>query len=393
MPMKILPVVLASVVACLGALPQRVVVGYWENWNTTRLPDIHPGYNVVMLAFATTRDGTDHDLRFDLPGGYLRNRFLVDLDSLHKRGATVVLSVGGASDPVRLTSDTERDRFVYTLDSILIAHQDRIDGIDLDFESTSMDFGSWTLDAPAPGQTRIIDAVKTVMQRFRERTGRKMILTMAPEVVYIQGGLSRWQTDNSHGGAWIPVIEGLRDSLDLLMPQLYNAGGASGGVYARDGKIWYDTGDPDFVTSMTETIATGFKLLDGRGTFQGLPDSLIAPGLPASSCDAAGSGYVKPDSLALALRYLRGEIGRPASFGYALAGSHPRLRGVMTWSIDIDRASCDGSWSFVEAATRSVVPVGVGPRGVPLREGPGLRDLLGRVRSGVDLLQPTFPSR
>lgn len=394
--MKALPLVLASVVACLGALPQRVVVGYWENWNTTRLPDIHPGYNVVMLAFATTRQGTDHDLRFDLPGGYLRNRFLVDLDSLHRRGTTVILSVGGAADPVRLTTDAERDRFVFTLDSILVAHQDRIDGIDLDFESTSMDFGPWTLAAPAAGQTRIVDAVKTVMRRYRERTGRKLLLTMAPEVVYIQGGLSRWQTDNSHGGAWIPVIEGLRDSLDLLMPQLYNAGGASGGVYGRDGKVWYDTGDPDFVTSMVETIAVGFKLLDGRGTFRGLPDSLIAPGLPASSCNAAGTGYVEPDSLALALRYLRGEIARPAGFAYALVGSYPRLRGVMTWSIDIDRASCDGEWSFVEAATGSVAPAGLASR-VPTRPGAWTgrrsRDALGRNRLPVLPFLPSFPSR
>lgn len=363
--MRLAAVLLSVFGSAFGALPDRVLVGYWQNWSDLRLPGIHGAYNVVELAFATTRDGTDYDLQFDLPSGYARSQFLSDIDTIHARGATVILSVGGASDPVRLTSDVERDRFAFTLDSILQAHGDKIDGIDLDFESTSMDFGSWTLAAPAAGQTRIVDAVKTVMQHYRARTGRKLLLTMAPELIYIQGGLSRWQTDNAHGGAWIPVIERLQDSLDLLMPQFYNAGGASGGVYARDGKVYYDTGDPDFVTSMTETVITGFELLDGRGTFTGVPASKVAVGVPSSNCDAAGSGYVAPESLSLALRYLRGEIARPTGFSYVLLSSHPALRGLMTWSINLDEASCSGAWSFAESALAAIRPVSVQRREPP----------------------------
>lgn len=389
--MRFLPTTVLALAACaFTALPDRVVVGYWENWNTLRLPEIHPAYNVVELAFATTRAGTDHDLEFNLPSGYLRTRFLSDIDSLHRRGAMVILSVGGASDPVRLASEAQRDRFVFTLDSLLQSFQDKVDGIDLDFESTSMDFGTWTLDAPAAGQTRIIDAVKRVMNSYRARTGRKLLLTMAPELVYIHGGMSRWQTDNAHGGAWIPVIEGLRDSLDLLLPQYYNAGGASGGIYARDGKVWYDTGDPDFATSMTETLVTGFDLLDGRGTFPGLAASKIAPGFPSSSCDAAGSGYMNPESLALAMRYLRGEIPRPGSFAYATLSSYPDLRGVMTWSINIDASSCDGPWSFALGATSAVRPVSVQhlhPANAVPTPWFATRDALGRPRPSLGILR------
>lgn len=388
--MKPLAALALSSACAFGALPERVVVGYWQNWSPLRLPEIHRAYNVVELAFATTRAGSDHDLQFDLPTGYQRSVFLADLDTLHARGVSVILSVGGASDPVRLTTDAQRDRFVFTLDSILQAHQDKIDGIDLDFESTSMDFGDWTLANPAPGQTRIVDAVKTVMQAFRARTGRKLLLTMAPEVVYIQGGLSRWQTDNYHGGAWIPVIEELLDSLDLLMPQYYNAGGASGGIYAHDGKVYYDTGDPDFVTSMTETIILGFELLDGRGTFGGVPASKVAVGLPASDCDAAGSGYVKPESLSLALRYLRGEIPKPTGFSYTVRTPRPTLRGVMTWSINLDATSCDGEWSFATNAAQAVQSVSVSRHAASPIAPPDwfhLHDPLGRAGpSGLDRL-------
>lgn len=340
------PLLLLASCATFAQLPDRVLVGYWQNWSNLRLTAIPPAYNVVELAFATTRDGSDHELEFDLPSGYARGQFLSDLDSLHRRGTRVLLSVGGASDPVRLTTDAERDRFAATLDSLLRSTDDRIDGIDLDFESTSLDFGAWTLAAPAPGQTRIVQAVQTVMAAHRARSGRKLLLTMAPELIYMQGALSRWQTDNAHGGAWLPVIEGLRDSIDLLMPQYYNAGGAGGGIVAIDGRVYYDTGDPDFLTSQTETILRGFVLLDGRGTFSGFPAAKLAIGLPANSCTAAGTGYVKPDSLGQALRYLRGEIPKPANASYTLLASYPTLRGVMTWSIDEDQTSCDGAWNF-----------------------------------------------
>lgn len=375
---------LAVLFACttsFAQLPGRVLVGYWQNWSPLRLRDIPPAYNVVELAFATTRADTDHDLEFHLPGGYSRGQFLSELDTLHARGTKVILSVGGASDPVRLTTDVERDRFVTTLDSLLRSTDDRVDGIDLDFESSSMDFGAWTMASPAPGQVRIVESVRTVMQRYRARTGRKLLLTMAPELIYLQGALSRWQTDNAHGGAWLPVLQALRDSVDLLMPQFYNAGGASGGVIAIDGRVYFDTGDPDFVTSQTETILRGFTLLDGRGTFPGFPASKFVVGVPANGCNAAGTGYLKPDSLAIALRSLRGEIPAPTNASYALRGTYPDLRGVMTWSINEDASSCDGAWNFSTKLaawnSTSVFPRRVAPpRNLPEWTG----DALGRIR-------------
>lgn len=381
MPQRLLLALLCACTTAFAQLPSRVLVGYWQNWSPLRLREIPRAYNVVQLAFATTRTGTDHDLEFNLPGGYARSQFLSELDTLHARGTTIVLSVGGAADPVRLTSDTERDRFVTSLDSLLQSTNDRVDGIDLDFESSSMDFGTWTMASPAPGQVRIVEAVRTVMQRYRARTTRKLLLTMAPELIYLQGALSRWQTDNAHGGAWLPVLQALRDSVDLLMPQFYNAGGATGGVIAIDGRIYYDTGDPDFVTSQTETILRGFTLLDGRGTFPGFPAAKFVVGVPANGCNAAGTGYLKPDSLSIALRSLRGEIPSPANASYTLRGTYPDLRGVMTWSINEDQTSCDGAWNFstkldawnsTAVSPRRLAP----PRNTPAWSG----DALGRTR-------------
>lgn len=369
-----------------AGLPDRVLAGYWQNWSDMALTEIDPAYNVVLLAFATTRPGSDCDLEFKLPAGMQSSRFLEDLSTLKARGTRVILSVGGAADPIRLTSDAERDRFVTSLDSLLVAYQDAIDGVDLDFESTSMDFGPWTLRTPAAGQTRIVEAIEAVMSRYRGRTGRKLLLTMAPELIYLQGALSRWQVDNANGGAWLPVIEGLRDSIDLLMPQFYNAGGASGGIFARDGRVWYDTGDPDFITAMTETVLLGFELLDGRGRFEGFSADRFAVGVPASSCEAAGTGFVDPRRLVSALAYLRGDGERLSSYTYATTASHPSLRGVMTWSLNLDASSCDGPWAFARALEGRLGPVEAGRRArpgssaLPVGTDP---DLLGRNLPGV----------
>ncbi|MEN9353629.1 MAG: hypothetical protein RL318_954, partial [Fibrobacterota bacterium] len=355
-----LTLLLLSLVSLVAAqLPQRVLAGYWHNWSNIPLRQVPSLYNVVVLAFAVPRDGTEYDIKFDLPSGTSRSSFLADITTLHARGTKVILSIGGGTDPISLATNAQRDRFVYTLDSILIAHKDAIDGVDLDFEATSMDFGDWSLASPAPGQVRIVEAVRAVMASYRKRTGRKLLLTMAPELVYIQGGLSRWQTDNVNGGAWIPVMMGLQDSVDLLMPQFYNAGGENGGIYGRDGKIWYDNGDPDFVVAMTETVLEGFRLLDGRGTYPGWPEEKFAIGLPSNSCNAAGSGYVDPEDLAQAMRYLRGEIEQPASFTYETLYIYPDLRGLMTWSINLDSNSCDGAWTFATTASKMLGPVGV----------------------------------
>ncbi len=345
--MKALILMLFATSQLMAALPQRVLVGYWENWNSMTLTQIHSAYNVIQLAFATTKGSSNYDMEFLLPYPYTTTTFKADIATLHSQGKSVILSIGGAADPVILDSPTAVSTFVASMNAIFVQYGDAFDGIDIDFESTSLAVGTWTMSAPSQVQLNIIGSIRTIMKDYRTRTGKKMVLTMAPEVVYLEGGLSAWQSTNSNGGAYLPIIDALRDSIDLLHPQYYNAGGAGAGVVARDNSIYYDTGDPDFLTSLTETTIKGFTLVNGKGTFSGFPSSKMAIGLPAHSCNtAAGTGYVKPDSINLALHYLRGEITKPANFSYTLTQSYPDFRGLMTWSINEDALACSGVWSF-----------------------------------------------
>jgi len=342
-------VILFSVSSSYGGLPEKVLVGYWQNWSPLRLNEIHDAYNVIQIAFATTKNGSDSDMEFNLPSGYSKTDFLTHIAEHQAAGHSVILSIGGASDPVVLSTIQERDVFVSSMISIMAEYNYAFDGIDTDFESSSLDFGNWTMANPAQGQLNIIDAVKSIMADYQSNTGKKLLLTMAPENVYIQGALSSWQVSNSNGGAYLPIIEGLMDELDLLHPQYYNAGGSTGGTFANDGQIYYDTGDPDYLTAITETLIEGFTLLNNKGDFAGVPASKVAIGVPSNDCFAAGTGYVFPDSLQKVLQYMRGEIGKPNDFDYTLNSIYPELRGIMTWSINEDQESCSGTWSLAEA--------------------------------------------
>jgi chitinase len=336
-----------AVCSVQAQLPSKVLVGYWQNWSSNlKLSQINTNYNVIDLAFATTKDPTDYDMEFTLPGNYTKTAFIADIDALHTQGKVVILSIGGANDPVFLDNNTEKTTFVNSILKILEDYSYKIDGIDIDLESASMKFGNWTMSAPAIGQQNLISAIQDIMSAYKTKTGKKLLLTMAPETVYIQGALSDYQITNLNGGAYLPIIEALKNELDLLHCQYYNAGGASGGTYAWDGKVYYDTGDPDYITAMTETLIKGFTLLKGKGTFAGLAASKIAFGLPANSCNSAGTGYVIPADVCNAAKYLRGVISKPSGWSYSRTTSYPDLRGMMTWSINTDLDPCSGVYSF-----------------------------------------------
>jgi len=334
-------------------IPKPALVGYWQNWSSDlKLTEIHDAYNVIQLAFGTTEGSSLSKITFNLPWNYTKSAFMADIDVLHSKGKVVLLSLGGANDPIRLDNEEAKQEFISTVNAILQEYNYTFDGIDIDFESSSMAFGSsWTMNNPAPAQLNLIDAIKVLMSDYKNATGKKMLLTMAPETIYLMGGMSSYQIDNYNGGAMLPIIERLKEEIDLLHCQYYNAGGASGGTFAIDGTIYYDNSDPDYITSMTESIIKGFTLLRNKGVYSGFPASKVAIGLPAkpTSCDqGTGTGYNTPEDVCRAVQYLQGKIAKPSDFSYTLTASYPDLAGLMTWSINHDKNSCGGAYSFAE---------------------------------------------
>ncbi|MCX6189390.1 MAG: T9SS type A sorting domain-containing protein [Bacteroidetes bacterium] len=159
---------------------------------------------------------------------------------------------------------------------------------------------------------------------------------MAPETAYVQGGQSAF---GSIWGGYLPIIDGLRDSLDVLQVQLYN----SGSMYGVDGNI-YTQGTADFIIAMTEALIHGFNT--SGGMFVGLPANKVAVGLP-SCTSAAGGGFVDSATVKSAIDYLRGKGSQPGTYSLSNKSAYPSLRGMMTWSINWDAVStCASKYQY-----------------------------------------------
>lgn len=340
--------ILAGFHALLSAqLPTPSLVGYWQNWNDPASPyiqldQVDARYNVIEVAFGVPINGTDYQIGFT-PDGVSQSTFISQLQYLQGLGKKVLLSIGGANDPVKLDNATERDTFVSSVTSLLNTYG--FDGIDIDFEGSSLSVSSSsTIANPTDAHIiNLIDAIEAIMANYRNSFNKKMLLTFAPETAFVQGGMSQW---GGLWGAYLPVLHALRDSIDLLHVQLYN----SGGMYGIDGNI-YSQGTADFIVAMTEAVIQGFDVpLSGNqaGPFIGLPETKIAVGLPACP-NAAGGGFTDPDTVKAAIDYLRGLGPKPGSYTRQ-GGPYPNLRGMMTWSINWDAVTTCNATAYEYAA-------------------------------------------
>ncbi|HRZ76186.1 MAG TPA: glycosyl hydrolase family 18 protein [Bacteroidales bacterium] len=332
-----------------GQLAGQHLIGYWHNWNDLSAPyiplnQVDTNFSILQVAFAIPQSENDYDMVF-VPDMISPNAFLSQLQSLQAQGKKVILSVGGATAPVGLDNTAERDTFISSMNGIV--DQYGFDGIDMDLEGGSVSVSGGTIAQPTDARIiNLIYAIREIMAHYRSVHGKKMMLTMAPETAFVQGGQSAY---GSIWGAYLPLIHALRDSIDILHVQLYN----SGSMYGIDGNIYYQ-GTADFIVAMTEAVIAGFNTQGGY--FTGLPASRVAVGLPACSL-AAGGGYTDTATVAAALRYLLGTGPKPGTYTLQQPGGFPDLGGMMTWSINWDAVpSCGGSYAYAENFQRIFHP-------------------------------------
>lgn len=328
----LLSVVWLNITLLPAQIPDPVLLGYWQNWQSAQAPyialdEVDPRYNVVAVAFAVPHTGTDYQMEL-IPDQVSQPVLISQVQALQSQGRKVIISMGGGNDPVSLDNDTERDAFISSMLNILNTYG--FDGIDVDFEGSSLSVTGGSIAAPVDAKViKLIEAIRLIMGNYYTQHHRRLLLTMAPETAFVQGGQSAY---SGIWGAYLPVIHALRDSLDLLQVQLYN----SGSMYGIDGGV-YTAGTADFIVAMTEAVIQGFNT-DG-GHFSGLPAGKIAVGLPA--CPSAGGGYISPATVKAAVQYLRGNGPKPGAYTLANVGGYPALRGMMTWSVNWDAvASC-----------------------------------------------------
>ncbi|HET6529155.1 MAG TPA: glycosyl hydrolase family 18 protein, partial [Actinoplanes sp.] len=297
----------------------KVLVGYWENWDGAA-NGVHPplgwipitdsrlrqhGYNVLNAAFPVIRsdgsvlweDGMDAGVRVATPA---------EMCAAKAAGATILMSIGGATAGIDLSSGAVADRFVATIVPILKRYN--FDGIDIDIETGLTGSGSITqLSASQANLIRIIDGVLAQMPAA-------FGLTMAPETAYVTGGSVVY---GSIWGAYLPIIKKYADNGRLwwLNMQYYN-----GSMYGCAGDS-YPAGTVQGFVQQTNCLDAGLTI---QGQTVRVPLDKQVPGLPAQP--GAGGGHLTPAQVAQAWNTYGG-----------------RLKGLMTWS-----ANWDGSrnWTF-----------------------------------------------
>ncbi|HWB35563.1 MAG TPA: glycosyl hydrolase family 18 protein, partial [Rugosimonospora sp.] len=278
----------------------KVLQGYWENWDGSS-NGVHPpfgwtpidnpvirqhGYNVINAAFPVIRsdgtvlweDGMDSTVKVATPA---------EMCAAKAAGATILMSIGGATAGIDLSSSTVADKFVATIVPILKTYN--FDGIDIDIETGLSGSGSiTTLSASQSNLIRIIDGVLAQMPS-------NFGLTMAPETAYVTGGSV---TYGSIWGAYLPIIKKYADNGRLwwLNMQYYN-----GSMYGCSGDS-YSAGTVEGFVKQTECLNNGLVI---QGTTIRVPYDKQVPGLPAQP--GAGGGYMSTGLVGQAWNHFNGQ--------------------------------------------------------------------------------------
>lgn len=297
----------------------KVLQGYWEDWDGAA-NGVHPpfgwtpitdpqirahGYNVINAAFPVIRsdgtalweDGMDATVKVPTPA---------EMCQAKSDGATILMSIGGATAGIDLNSTAVADRFVATIVPLLKKYN--FDGIDIDIETGLS--GSGDINQLSPSQANLIRIIDGILAEMPAGFG----LTMAPETAYVTGGSV---TYGSIWGAYLPIIKKYADNGRLwwLNMQYYN-----GSMYGCSGDS-YEAGTVEGFTRQTDCLDKGLTI---QGTTVKVPYDKQVPGLPAQP--GAGGGYMPPDLVTQAWNTYRNG-----------------LKGLMTWSLNWDGAK---GWTF-----------------------------------------------
>ncbi len=313
-----------------GNLPKRLLVGYWHNFdnNSTvvKLRDVSDKWDVINVSFAipTVLGGSNMTFTPD-PAIYSSvQEFKNDVALLKSRGKKVLISMGGATGAVDVSSPSDAQEFSSSM--INIIREYGFSGMDIDFEGSSVSLAGDTdfRNPVGPKVVNLISAFRSILSQF----GSDFVLSMAPETLFVQGGISGY---GGAAGAYLPIIYALRNDLDYIHVQHYN----TGSMTALDGQN-YSQGTADFQVAMAEMLLNGFPVRGGGGDFPALRPDQVAIGLPANSAAAPNGGFTPASEVHKALDY----IIKGQSFGgrYTLRNpsGYANFRGLMTWSINWD---------------------------------------------------------
>ena len=297
------------------------LIGYWTGADGFKLPEISPQWDIIIEAFAVPdHSASEGTLRFTPPRGYTPDELKADIAIAKSKGKKVMLSLGGGGELFSLNTEESTATFVSSV--VAIVTQYGFDGVDIDFESPSMDLDPTDRDFRHPTTPSTVHLIAGLHQ-LRQHFGPGFMLSLVPEGTQVPGGAPSY---GGQFGSYLPLIYGLRDILSFVDVQDYNTPPLEG----LDGEA-YQSGTTDYHVSMTELLLHGFAVGgDSRHLFPALPANCVAVGFLTN--------YEEPATMHAGIAYLMmGKKPQGATYTLANPTGYPRLLGAMFWTIDTDR--------------------------------------------------------
>jgi chitinase len=314
-----------------GANNGHELIGYWTGdgpgGTLLRLRDVSPQWDVIIVAFANVDhhapEGTmQMHVRPPRPGQPPMDmaQFKEDIAWLKGRGKKVLISLGGGGEYFTLAQPASIPNFVNSVSRIVTDYG--FDGIDIDFETPSLNLDPGDTDFRHPKTASIVNLI-SALRELREHLGPSFMLTLVPEGTQMPAGYAGY---GGQFGTYLPLLWGVRDILSFVDVQDYNTPPLEG----LDGEI-YQLGSVNYDAAMTELVLHGFPVGGPTG------DSF----LPVSANKVAVGflvGTATPKLVSQAMQYLiTGEVPERTAYKLRQPKGYPSMIGAMFWTIDGDR--------------------------------------------------------
>ncbi len=308
-----------------GATNGHELIGYWTGsgpgGTLLRLRDVSPQWDVILVAFANVNhQAPEGTMQMHLRPGMDLGQVKDDIAWLKSRGKKVLISLGGGGEYFSLAQRSSIPNFVNSVTRIVTEYG--FDGIDLDFESPSLELDPGDSDFRRPKTASVVNLI-TALHQLREHFGPSFMLTLVPEGTQIPGGYPSY---GGQFGSYLPLLWGVRDMLTFVDVQDYNTPPLEG----LDGEP-YQMGSVNYDAAMTELLLHGFNVGDRAGEF--------FPPVPADKV-AVGflTGTATPQLVSGAMQYLiTGKAPEGVTYRLRRPGGYPEMIGAMFWTIDGDR--------------------------------------------------------
>jgi chitinase len=306
-------------VAMTGGPNGHRLIGYWSGYGPIR--DVSPQWDVILVAFATPdRTAGEGQMQYRVNGSMTPEEFKADIRLKQSQGKKVMISLGGGGQHFTLDTPEGKQRFIKSVEDI--CREFGFDGIDIDFETSSLELNPGDTDPKHPTTPSTVNLI-AAMREIHDHFGPQFMLSLVPEGSQTPAGYPGY---GGQFGSYIPIIEGVRDILAFTDTQDYNCPPIQG----LDGE-YYMPGTVDYHAAATELFLHGFDVgRDPKHHFDALPPQKVIIGYLNSD--------TTPQIVVESMRMLMtGRSILPTRYKMRSPTGYPTFSGAMFWTIDADR--------------------------------------------------------